>query len=629
MRYEAGDADPPRRAVSFTGASGDLTDRSQLIDGGRYMNRLSIPTVGYDGGDSRTGAIQLSSAPRHVVLTHTLAGAEIARVVLEGGLVDALPNARWSVPGRVLVRTDARGEGWLFAVYDTDGVDVTLEVGSAGEIVATGASVDGGAATISLLMAPLSALGPGEEALYTDPRSAVEVTTTLLDRYGAEAAAPAVAAWDPTLGAYRADLGTLQDAGAPSRADFDDPEYHHWHGLHRVTIAPADGTPTAVPVALFGSDDLSWYITGGVAMLRDPEGAPTGLGVQISKNWHSDDWYHLYAQPVVSAGTTTLELTMASSKWGDVYAASHAQLSLIGWSTAGAFGESITYDPDLALRRARMDDVRPLLVDANGRWNWTGNVGGAEFLRYIHADTPYWTRRVARVRSMYDAPGPNLTDVTYAGVTSDGRIRVEARPQLVASDELVRTFLSISFTFLEDVEYERLALFQVAADTYAHNGVTRYAWGNAAGVVEDRAFVATGYVEPSDRGIPLEGEAPWVFLYASALTSGSLPEHLANVGFVVRSFEADIGGVPLTTPHMSVYHTLNGGWPQASFELSLPYEERSPWCGAPCGDSTAFVPAARSTSRSSTSSRRRRPPPGTGTPVGSPPSTPPSGARPP
>ena len=58
------------------------------------------------------------------------------------------------------------------------------------------------------------------------------------------------------------------------------------------------------------------------------------------------------------------------------------------------------------------------------------NVGGADFLRYKTETEPYWIRRMSRVRSHYDAPGPNVTDVTYAGVTTDGRIQVKMTSQL-------------------------------------------------------------------------------------------------------------------------------------------------------------------------------------------------------
>lgn len=598
VRYEAGDASAPAVATGFTGYGGDTSVRAQMIDGGRYMNRLAVPTVTYTD-TTLSGEVTVASMPRHLVLTQDVSNADQARIVLSGALLDALPNVEWLDEGRALTLTGDDGEGWLFVVYDTDTDTAALEF-EGGVLTASSTARFPGSTRVSLLMAPTSALGEGEQALYLDPTSAASVTYTLVALDGSDAGSPVPAPWDPTLGAFRVDLGTLQDAGAPPRADFDDTTYHHWHGRHRLALASA--TPVSLPLALHGSDDVSWYITGGVPILRDTDGEPVGLPVQISKNWHSDYWYHFYVTPEVN-DTAELELTVASSRWGDVFAASHAQLSLIGWSTAGghwdesalgAFGESITYDPDVSLGRSMMDDVRPLLVDASGRWGWTGNVGGAEFLRYVSHDAPTVTQRVTGVRSLYTSPGPNLTDVTYAGVTSDGRIRVSATPRLVASDDIVRTFLTLSFEFLEDVEYDRLAFFQVAADNYSDNGFTRLAWGNADGVTEDRANAATGatgYATDADRGIALEGDQPWVFLYDSTHTSGTLPEHLANVGFIVREFEADIGGTRLTTPSISLYQTTNGGWPQTSFELSLPYEDGASWCGSPCESRTTFIPA--------------------------------------
>ncbi len=614
VRYEAGPASAPVAATSFRGTSSDTTHRSRTIDGGRFMNRLWVPTVGYASDPTLSGELQLASTPRHLVLTHTVSGGSSAagasRVVVSGDLLRDHSISTWLVTDRVLTMTDGTGAGWLFAVYDQPGQTNTLSIDATGAVVAEAAASGstGSGLSSSLLMAPTSALDGDMQAFYMEPDGVVQVRSTLLDKDGNPVAGAVNAPWDPTLGAFRASMGSLQDAGAPSSPDYSgDAAYHHWHGRHHVQLTSTAADTLSVPVALHGSDQMSWYITGGAPSLRDLNGEPVGVPLQISKNWHEGrphNWYHLYTQPTVAAGADhTLELTMASSKWGDVHAASHAQLSLIGWGTAGghwdesalgAFGESITYDPDVNLGRAMQDDVRPFLVDANGQWNWTGNVGGAEFIRYATASEWYWVRRVARVRSAYTAVGPNLTDVTYSGVTSDGRIRVDATPHLVASDDLVRTYIHLSFEFLEDVNYDRLAFFQVAADNYADNDFRQMAWGNATGTLHDttvRTNPTRGYGSDADRGIELAGDEPWVFLYSNAISSGSLPENLGNIGYVIRSFEADIGGTILTTPHISLYQTHNGGYVQTSFELSLPYEDGAPWCGAPCGGQTNFVPA--------------------------------------
>jgi hypothetical protein len=329
--------------------------------------------------------------------------------------------------------------------------------------------------------------------------------------------------------------------------------------------------------------------------------------LQVSKNWHLANplnWYHLYAQPTFGAAPVTMELTAASSRWGETYAASHAQLSLVGWndqatghweeSALGAFGESITYDPDVTANRSMVDDVRPFLVNAGRRWSWTGNVGGADFLRYTTAAQPTVQRRLARVRTHHAMNGPNLTDAVYAGVSSDGRIEGRIRARLGRTDDLVRVYYQLEYRFLQDVTYDRLAFFQMSADNYGDNTFTRYAWGNAAGALVDQAVPdhrATGYARPEDRGIALPGDSPWVALYgATPVTGDTLNEHLAQVGFVVRDYEANLGGTVVRTPHINVQRT-NNRFSQMAFELSLPAGDGSPACGAPCGGRTRFVPA--------------------------------------
>jgi len=80
-------------------------------------------------------------------------------------------------------------------------------------------------------------------------------------------------------------------------------------------------------------------------------------------------------------------------------------------------------------------------------------------------------------------------------------------------------------------------------------------------------------------------------LYDNQLMA-SLSEQEGDVGFIVREFHANIGGVELTTPHINLRQTNNWGiHPQMSFELGLPHETGSPWCGAPCNGETRFVPA--------------------------------------
>ena len=109
-------------------------------------------------------------------------------------------------------------------------------------------------------------------------------------------------------------------------------------------------------------------------VLRDTEQNPTGIPVQLSKNWHC-------VPPLVSRvndadrsrkiENRSWEYTSVSAHWGGVAAASHNQLALIGWNAEKgnqlwdqrrrwvAGGENICFDPDTNLLRGMIDDVRP------------------------------------------------------------------------------------------------------------------------------------------------------------------------------------------------------------------------------------------------------------------------------
>lgn len=103
---------------------------------------------------------------------------------------------------------------------------------------------------------------------------------------------------------------------------------------------------------------ISSPITGMSAVLRDSAGNPTGIPIQISKNWHGRPeggvyagvWFHGFSQVHLPPGAQLeLELTLVYGHWAGFAAASHAQLCLIGWgsnpmwdqSALGSWGESI------------------------------------------------------------------------------------------------------------------------------------------------------------------------------------------------------------------------------------------------------------------------------------------------
>jgi hypothetical protein len=299
-------------------------------------------------------------------------------------------------------------------------------------------------------------------------------------------------------------------------------------------------------------------ITGISAILRDMKGNPTGIPVQLSKNWHTEPeggvyrnaWFHGISQMRLPAGASVeLELTLAYGHWGGVPAASHAQLSLIGWGSnqlwhqtaLGSWGESICYEPDQAQANCTITDVRPMMVKAKESdppWKWTGNVGGGDFLRFF---TPAGERVPhSAMRPIYHRPGPCLSEVTYAGHISDG-IRHSTTVSLARTDDIVRGIYHIRMDVTKPMDFSRFVVFQIGADTYNFSRERKIAHGNENGLAHewDTQWGGNAY-----RTKPVEctGRIPWVSMHDSEFGANAKHSTPANRGIVIRSWKACLGG---------------------------------------------------------------------------------------
>ena len=299
-------------------------------------------------------------------------------------------------------------------------------------------------------------------------------------------------------------------------------------------------------------------ITGVSAVLRDAEGNPTGIPVQLSKNWHNDpkggvysgQWFHGISQVrLPAAASVELELTLAYGHWGGVPAASHAQLSLIGWggnqlwdqSALGSWGESICYDPDQAQASSTITDVRPLMVRSMGKgdpWGWTSNVGGGDFFRFFDPSgerVPH-----SAMRTTYQSQGPCFTEVTYAGRVGDS-ITHATTVSLSRSNDVVRATYRIRMDANEAADFSRFVVFQIGADTYSATGERKMAVGDESGLLREWETQWGGDAYRTER-IECAGRNPWVSLHSAVKRENEKPGATANRGIVIRSWKARIGG---------------------------------------------------------------------------------------
>ncbi len=299
-------------------------------------------------------------------------------------------------------------------------------------------------------------------------------------------------------------------------------------------------------------------ITGISAILRDREGNPTGIPVQLSKNWHFDDaagayagqWFHGVAQVrIPPKSEVEMELVLAYGHWGGLPAASHAQLSLIGWggnqrwdqSALGSWGESICFEPEQVQRGATIMDVRPVLVSPMNdkeKWSWTNNVGGGDFFRLFESDGARVSHR--SMQAQYHRYGPCLTEVTYSGKAGKA-IEHSETVSLSRTDDLVRATYRIRMDVTGPTVFSRLVFFQVGTDTYNETREAKIAVGDREGLVAEWKTQSGGNQNRSNpvrcRALPY-----WVSLHDGSPRDEKSKGAWANRGLVIRSWKARLGG---------------------------------------------------------------------------------------
>ena len=340
----------------------------------------------------------------------------------------------------------------------------------------------------------------------------------------------------------------------------------------RVTLRNDGDTPTVARLMFTQQKHLP--ITGFTPMLCDPDGTPTGIPVQVSKNWHQDPekghlphegpWFHGFAWVrLPPKSKRDLVFQMVYARYGGVCAASHAQLSLIGWgfnqfwdqAAVGSFGESICFEPGRVQRRCFITDVRPLMTLSREpkakRWGWAENCGGGDFLLWTDAAGRYQPMKATRTD--YRSHGPCLTDVGYSEESSGGEIAVRMDVSVPAANDHLRTFLRLRYDVRQPVRWRRLAFFQLGADFYNGVPARRVAIGDVTGLREE--WEPRRAKDEYDRtAVPLSGAGAWVSVHGveqAMLTKGHAA---ASRGFIVRSWRAVLGGKP-AEPHLSFFCT--------------------------------------------------------------------------
>ncbi len=317
----------------------------------------------------------------------------------------------------------------------------------------------------------------------------------------------------------------------------------------------------------------STNVTGFNSLICNANGDPSGLPIQVSKNWHtttsqlySGSWIKEYVEFIIPANTTlNFQYRRTGAKWGETYTASSHQLSVVGagiprggWLEAalGSFGESITHSPDYVYGRTNGADIRPFLVTnqnyggTSTQCGWTGNLGGTDIC--VYTDSNNVRRYQSQVKTKFHRYSPNLSETTVGFVSADNKLKLEYTFYLNRSDDYMRVYYKIKVEALENTSFSRFDIFQMGGDIYNIYNAQQVVYGNDTGVVNQFSPTNTGTNNYTTPEIALTGDNPWVWagdgLYYTGANSGIDID--GNNGFIIRDYEATINGTINNTPYL-------------------------------------------------------------------------------
>ena len=329
----------------------------------------------------------------------------------------------------------------------------------------------------------------------------------------------------------------------------------------KITVNPT-GTKHAVPFLLDMRSPAN--ITGLCPILCDEAGRPTGIPVQLSKNWHYRPMgSYLMAYTMLPAEkVTSYILRIVYGFYGTLPSASHAQLSLVGYSdnggngrwdqlAIGCWGETICFEMDMSLVDVAITDIRMLMTrkGINGRkWGWTEAGWGGDWLNIQDEDQEkyFWTD----LKTAYLSQGPCLTQVNYQGYYGANReVEFFAQVQTLRTDDYSRSFQRFSYRFTRDVSAKKVWLFKLGR-TYNYH-TPHIAYGNAGGLLAQKD--APNTLETNHLvldHVTLAGSAPYWVAYPGAIhTKGDKPNGYRAL--IIRQYQVVVGDKTYTNPILS------------------------------------------------------------------------------
>lgn len=326
-------------------------------------------------------------------------------------------------------------------------------------------------------------------------------------------------------------------------------------------------------------------VTGVCPILCYADGTPTGIPVQLSKNWHHQrlpSYLRTFTLIPVPPGETKLKLRLAYGFYGSLPSASHAQLSLVGYGgharwdqlAIGCWGETMCFDTDMSLVDVAVTDVR-LLMTRDGqdgkKWSWTDAGWGGDWLGVRDANK----RKLAfsGLKAKYTAHGPCLTEAEFQGYYGEEKdVTIHTQLRTLRTDDYARTFQKLTYRFNKNISAKDSWLFKVGR---THRVITpSVAYGNTEGLIKHLQIPSASKSGELvlNKTVP-EGKAPWWIGFPDGYIEGD-HKGPGTRAIIVRSYSAHFAGVHYPTPSFStpLHRTETGDKPNLDILLTAPAE---------------------------------------------------------
>ncbi len=351
--------------------------------------------------------------------------------------------------------------------------------------------------------------------------------------------------------------------------------------------------------------------TGLCPIICDDDYNPTGIPIQLSKNWHLvlPSRRMMYGRfftylPAKGNSVTTYRIRIPYGFYGSLPVASHANLSLVGMSwtlitfssnlysflylnhgnfpslgyyghgtrweqlAIGCWGETFCMDIDMGCTNNIITDVRMLMGkgDNNLKWRWTDAGWGGDWGVFYDPDKlqPFhW-------KTAHVSHGPCLTDARYAGWYGvNKKVFVSASVNTSRTDDYCRTNTKLKYVFRGYFNnIPRTSFFQLGS-TWKINTPT-IAWGNVDGLLGER-HLADAKLKP---GMYLyrqemDGDGPWWFGFPGQILDDNRKWGKGWRACVIRNYKASFGGQIYDRPSFSL-------WSQEGNKADLDFYLQSP-----------------------------------------------------